>query len=122
MAHPPPNFPRRHTQRQALHHGHGGTPPPDSPSQKCPRAYEPRIKKKKRRPASYSDVDDSSSDADADSKRDHDSSYNSEPDGDVKAEYYRQKMAEFKKAGPTLSNPSDSAKAQMKTEERNWEW
>jgi hypothetical protein len=30
-------------------------------------------------------------------------------------------MAEFKEAGPTLSNPGDSALAAMETEEQNWE-
>jgi hypothetical protein len=43
-------------------------------------------------------------------------------DNDAKAEYYRQKMAEFKEAGPTVSNPGDRAKVMMKTEEQNWEW
>jgi hypothetical protein len=30
-------------------------------------------------------------------------------------------MAEFKEAGPTVSNPGDRAKLMMKTEEQNWE-
>jgi hypothetical protein len=110
MPRPRSKFPRRHAQRQALHHGRGETPPPGSPSQKHPRVYEPRVKKK-RRSASYSDVD---------SECDRDSGYNSESDSNAKAEYYRQKMAEFKEAGPTLSNPGESALAAMDTEEQNW--
>jgi hypothetical protein len=123
MTRPPSKFPRRYAQRQALHHGRGGTPPLDSPNQKRPQAYEPRVKKTQRS-ASYSDVDDSSSDSgsnsDSNAKRDHDSSYGSGSDSDAKAEYYRQKMAEFKEAGPTISNPGDRAKVMMKTEEQNW--
>jgi hypothetical protein len=107
MTQPLSQFPRRHAHRQALHHGRGGTPPPDSPSQKCPK-YEPRVKKK-RRSGSYSDVDDSSSDFGSDSERDHDSGYNYESDTEAKANYYRQKIAEFKEAGPTLLNLSESA-------------
>lgn len=120
MTRPSSKFPRRYAQRQALHHGRGGTPPLDSPSQKRPRAYEPRVKKK-RRSAPYSNINDSSSDSDSEPKRDHDSGYNSESNSDAKAEYYRQKMAEFKEAGPTMSNPGDRAKAMMRTEEQNWE-
>jgi hypothetical protein len=41
---------------------------------------------------------------------------------DAKAEYYCQKIAEFKEAGPTVSNPGDRVKVIVKTEEQNWEW
>jgi hypothetical protein len=119
MPRPRSKFPRRHAQRQALHHGRGETPLPDSPSQTNLHVYEPRVKKK-RRSASYSDVDDSSSHSGSDSECDRDSGYHSESESNAKAEYYRQKMVEFKEAGPTLSNPGESALAAMDTEERNW--
>jgi hypothetical protein len=65
-----------------------------------------------------------SSDSDASdscSNSDNDSGYNSTADRDAKAEYYRQKKAEFKAAGPTLSNLSDAAQKEVKAEERKWE-
>jgi len=40
-------------------------------------------------------------------------------DSDAKAEYYRQKMAEFKEARPTVSNSKDRAKVMIKSEEQN---
>jgi len=42
-------------------------------------------------------------------------------DLDAKAEYYRQKKAEFAAAGPTLLNPCDITKEMMKAEEQKWE-
>jgi hypothetical protein len=116
MTRPRTKFPRRHAQRQALHYSRGETPPIDLSSQDHPQVYEPRVKKK-RRSVSYFDVDDSSFNSDSDSECDRDSGYNSESSSDVKAEYYRQKIAEFKEAGPILSNPGISILAAMEIKE-----
>ncbi|PMD51334.1 uncharacterized protein K444DRAFT_544806, partial [Hyaloscypha bicolor E] len=104
----------------ALYYSRSKTPPPDIPSQDYPQVYEPRIKKK-RRSASYSDIDNSSSNSDSNSEYNCDSGYNSDSSSDTKAEYYHQKMAEFKEAGPTILNPSKSILAAIEIEEQNWE-
>lgn len=110
MAHPP-RFPRRHAQRQALNHGRAKTPPSD----KRRRSFE-RAAKKEQRSSTSSDCDDS----DSDSEFDNNSGYNSTADLDAKAEYYRQKKAEFVAAGPALSNPCDSTKEMMRAAEQKW--
>lgn len=118
MAHPQSKLPRRHAQRQALNHGRAKTPLPSTPSHKHLRAYRRPAKKKQRSSASISG-DDSSSDSDSDS--DHDSGYNSASGLESKAEHYLQIQARFRAAGPTMSDPGDSAEKMMRAEERRWE-
>jgi hypothetical protein len=61
--------------------------------------------------------DGSDSDCEGD---DQDSGYSSSSSRDAKAEYYRQKRAEYAAAGPTMSDPGDRAKAAMRAEEKKW--
>lgn len=116
MARPPPKLPRRHTQRQALNHGRAKTPPSGLPSRERPRSHKPPAKKEKK--SSASSDDDSDSDSSSDS--DNDSGYNSAADLDAKAEYYRQKRAGFKAAGPAMPKRSDDEK-DVQAEGRKWE-
>ena len=116
MARPPPKLPRRHAQRQALNHGRVETSPSGPPSRERPRLYKPLAKKKKR---SSTPSDDDDSDSGSDSN--NDSGYNSADHLNAEAKYYRQKEAEFKAAGPTLSNLSEEDKKQIRVEERKWE-
>jgi hypothetical protein len=61
------------------------------------------------RPGYEDDLFNDGSDSDCGS--DQDSGYSSSSSRDAKAEYYRQKRAEYAAAGPTMSDPGDEAKA-----------
>lgn len=110
-------FPRRHAQRQALSHGQPETPPPGSPSNEDSQWHKALAKKPKELPASSNDHD---SDSESGSICDKDSGYDSTANTNAKAEYYRQKKAQFLADGPTLSNPCDSTKDMMRAAERKW--
>ena len=69
----------------------------------------------------YTSDDDDDSNSSSDFDHDHNSSYNSASESESKAEYYRQKRAEFVAAGPTLSDPCDSTKDIMLIKEQKWE-
>lgn len=123
MTRPPPRLPRRHAQRQALNYGRAETPPSSTPSRGRLRFYKPPAKKEKRLPtssASDSTGSDSDSGSESSSDSDNDSGYSSATGLAAKAEYYRQKKAEFVTAGPTLSNPCPTTKKQMEGAERKW--
>jgi hypothetical protein len=67
-------------------------------------------------PTSSSRANDES---DSEYKSDQDSGYASSS-SDAKAEYYRQKRAQFAAEGPIMAELSDASKAMVKTEEQKW--
>ena len=120
-------LPRRFAQRQTLRHGRGGAPL-TLPNGEEPRAYESRVKLKRRNQARKSNsASDSNSRPDSDSAKDSgynslsDSESDSESDVDTEAMDVERIMREFEEEGVTLSNPCDETKAMMEVELEKWE-
>ena len=111
-------LPRRHAQRIGLHNGRGGAPSTVLPSmEEQRRLHDPRIKKKKihRRKQLASPH--------AGDELRPDSGYNSQSDCEsdsAEAVSYRQKIADFRKAGVNLSNQGDNTKGMIARAEEFW--
>ncbi|KAH6667822.1 hypothetical protein B0J14DRAFT_675844, partial [Halenospora varia] len=121
-------LPRRFAQRQTLRHGRGGAPPTLPNGEEQPRAYESRVKLKRRNRARKSNsAYDGNSGPDSDSAKDSgynslsDSESDSESDVDTEAMDVERMMREFEEEGVTLSNPCDETKAMMEVELEKWE-
>jgi hypothetical protein len=109
-------FSRRHAQRQALSYGQSEeTHPLGLPSNEGSQWHKALAIKPNERSASSNDHDsDSESSADCDEDFGCDSTANT----NAKAEYYRQKKAQFVADSLTLSNPCDSTKDMIRVAER----
>ncbi len=123
-------LPRRFAQRQTLRHGRSGAPPTLPNGEEQPRAYESRVKLKRRNRARKSNsTHDGNSGPDSDSEVAKDSGYNSLSDGESDSESdadtepmdVERMMREFEEEGVTLSNPCDETKAMMEVELEKWE-
>ena len=121
-------LPRRFAQRQTLRHGRGGAPPTLPNGEEQPRAYESRVKLKRRNRARKSNsAYDVNSGPDSDSAKDSgynslsDDESNSESDADTEAMDVERMMREFEEEGVTLSNACDETKAMMEVELEKWE-
>jgi hypothetical protein len=95
-----------------------------------PRAYESRVKLKRRNRARKSNsTHDSNTGPDSDSEVTKDSGYNSLSDGESDSESdadtepidVERMIREFEEEGVTLSNPCDETKANMEVELEKWE-
>lgn len=122
------DLPRRFAQRQTLRHGRGGAPQILPNGQ--PRAYESRVKLKRRNRARKSNsTHDGNSAPDSSSEVAKDSGYNSLTDSESNSDSnadsepidVERMMREFEEEGVTLSNPCDETKAIMEAELEKWE-
>ncbi len=95
-----------------------------------PRAYESRVKLKRRNRARKSiSTHDGNYGPDSDSEVTKDSGYNSlsdgefdsESDADIEPMDVEQKMREYREKGATLSNPGDETRIMMEMELEKWE-
>ena len=123
-------LPRRFAQRQTLRHGRGGAPPTVPNGVEQPRAYESRVKLKRRsRVRKSNSAYDGNSGPDSDSEVAKDSGYNSlsddesdsESDAGTEAMDVERMMREFEEEGVTLSNPCDETLVLMEVELEKWE-
>ena len=118
MANLPPKLARRHAQRAGLHNGRGGVPSAVLANmEKQRQLHEPRTKKKKihRRKQLASPH--------AGDELRLDSAYNSQSENEsdsAEAVSYRQKIADFSKAGVNLSNHGDDTKIMIARAEEFW--
>jgi hypothetical protein len=121
-------LPRRFAQRQTLRHGRGGAPPTLPNGEQQPRAYESRVKLKRRSRARRSNsAYDGNSGPESDFAKD--SGYNSlsddesdsGSDADTEAMDVERMVREYQEEGVTLSNPCDETIEMMDVELGKWE-
>ena len=117
----PAKFPRRHTQRQALHRRRS-TSLGNLRSQRQHQRHRSQIKRRREGFDSDSDSDldsDSDSDIKTGGEDEGDSGYAS--NSDVEAEYINGLVEKFREMGPQISNLGNAALKMIQTERRMWQ-
>lgn len=118
MASLPQKLARRHAQRVGLHNGQGGVSSAVLVStEEQRRLHEPRVKKKK----SHRRKQLASPHAGDELRPESGYNFQSDCESDsAQAVSYRQKIADFRKAGVNLSNHGDDTKIMIARAEEFW--